>query len=86
MQAVIRVFLDEHTDISYEEFKAAFPDSLHTGGFSRLSTEVSDPSRYFDPITLKDGKVIVCSNQWGVGNIDAFIDRARDHGIEVEKC
>ncbi len=86
VQAVIRVFLDEHTDISYEEFKAAFPDSLHTGGFSRLSTEVSDPSRYFDPITLKDGKVIVCSNQWGVGNIDAFIDRARDHGIEVEKC
>lgn len=86
VQAVIRAFLDEHTDVSYEEFKVAFPDSLHTGGFSRLSTEVSDPSRYFDPVTLNDGKVIVYSNQWGVGNIDAFIDRAHDHGIEVEKC
>lgn len=86
VQAVIKAFLDEHTDVSYEEFKVAFPDSLHTGGFSKLSTEVHNPSRYFDPITLKDGKVIVCSNQWGVGNIDAFIDRARDHGIDVEKC
>lgn len=70
------------------QLKADFPDSLHTGGFSRLASEIllEQTNRYFPPVTLADGTTIVCSNQWGTGNIEAFIEQATRLGFRIEKC
>ena len=84
--AVLREYFKRNPTLM--QLKRDFPDSLHAGGFSRLAQNVTqDPiPRYFDPVTLSDGNIVVCSNQWGVGNIGPFLSCAEGLGFKIERC
>lgn len=84
--AVLRMYFSEPRTL--EQLKRDFPDSLHTGGFSRLASDIAPEQtcRYFSPIQLSDGNRVVCSNQWGAGNIESFLDRAHELGFVIERC
>ena len=84
--AVVRAYLDANPRTTLVGFKRAFPDHLHSGGFSKLRNRVRDLARYFPGMRLADGKVIYVSNQWGVDNIEAFIECARGLHFDIEKC
>ena len=39
--------------------------------------------RYFkDALTCADGEILIC-NQWGIGNIQGMIDKAKELGMKV---
>ena len=37
-----------------------------------------------DILTLEDGTEVAVSSQWGIGNIDAFIKKAKEIGFQIE--
>ena len=86
VDAVLRKYFGEARTL--EQLSRDFPATLHTGGFSRLAAEITPEQscRYFAPIQLADGNRVVCSNQWGAGNIEPFLDRARELGFVIERC
>lgn len=53
---------------------------------NKLESSPDTERRYFinDPLTAADEAVFYVSNQWGVGNIDGFIDKARELGKEID--
>ena len=88
VEAVVRKYLERNPNVTWEEFKEAFPSKLHAGGFAHV---VSDETRaradrYFAPVRLADGTVFVYSNQWGIKNIEPFVEHARVLGYNLEKC
>lgn len=84
--AVVAAYLARNPEVTWETFRRDFPDTLHTGGFSRLAAGIRDANRYFSPVRLADGNEIVYSNQWGVGNIEGFLAVARELGFEITSC
>ena len=66
--------------------------------FSELSFEGSQEKYYLmandivngrfvkvkDPIICKDGKIVLCSNQWGKTKVKALLDKVSIYGITVE--
>ncbi|OPH34588.1 hypothetical protein B5J94_11160 [Moraxella lacunata] len=55
--------------------------------YSDLENNSKFAERYFkdDVITLNNASKIIVCNQWGVGNIDRFIDCATKLGYKIEK-
>jgi len=93
VQAVIIQFvLDKNP--SFEDVKSQFPSSMHgslevvineTQHQSRLRDSNDTKRRYFkEPISLPDGEVIYVTDQWGSGNINSFITKARNLGYAIE--
>lgn len=92
---VVKKFIVKNTDITYSELEKAFPKYCQgsAGVFSTLDeaskifSNTNQKRHFLKPdeiIELGDTKVAV-SNQWGVGNIDNFIRKAREHGFEIVK-
>ncbi len=78
--AVVRKYVDSHPDITYEQLRERFPDSLSRsplhGVFrpyeeiiGKLQTQPDLKKRFFlepeDLITLSDGTKLTVYNQWG---------------------
>ena len=91
--AVVKKYVSEHPNISYNELANIFKPELHKAkngrGVIALQNEVSDKDkgiganshrRYFvnDEIVLKDGSIVLVTTEWGSGNIDPFLDYARN--------
>ena len=94
VHAVVKAFLQDKPKTTFEDLKIAFPDSCQGSwgviALQEKGQEVFDRSghyRYFidesDELTTGDQKRIVGCNEWGVGNIGRFIERAQDLGFQI---
>jgi hypothetical protein len=94
---VVRKYVAQHPEARYEDVRQTFPDGLQKteSQFStdgrcviRRRKDVTDQKRYHmkkeDQIEVM-GEAVVVSREWNVLNIQAFIDRARQLGFEIEK-
>jgi hypothetical protein len=91
---VIRRHCLGNPSISYGELETAFPQSLQGSGgvFARAEDankilSETGRKRHFlnedELIRISDATIVV-SSQWGAGNIDKFVERARANGYEIE--
>jgi len=91
--AVVKKYVSEHPNISYNElaniFKPELRKTKNGRGVIALQDKISDKDkgiganshkRYFvnDEIMLKDGSIVLVTTEWGSGNIDPFLDYARN--------
>ena len=94
VHAVIQQYVEDNPTISYNELLQAFPNNLQgsQGVFKTLSKAeqiYQDSGRkrhYLKPaevIILGDGEKIATSTQWGIGNINGFIEKAVDIGYKI---
>ena len=91
---VVKKFCHEHLEITFEDLKGVFNRDEIKCGFGGVvvredmrHVDSHGRKRYFDNdddiIELKDNtRVCVCSN-WGKGNIEAFIKRAKELGFAI---
>ena len=89
-QLVFTVVKDwaEKNNPSLDEIQAAFPDEVQgSKGFIVKESEVKDAKRFNmeEPLSIKNGLHVVVSNQWGVENIEPFLDLVKGLGYNVEK-
>ena len=90
--AVVKRYVGDHPDLTFAELERSFPKKLQgsLGVVATVATaeeiEARDRARHFlkaaQRIRLTDATVAVCS-QWGKGNIDGFINRARELGYTI---
>ena len=90
--AVVKKYVEEHPDVNSTTLGNVFDASLQGSlGVVRTLSDVensySDYERRFycgdnEVIDIEPEKCVVCS-QWGKFNIDAFVKRAEQLGIEV---
>ena len=73
------------------ELQKVFPNSLMKKNKTmydlvrknNISPNDKEYSRYFhEPMQCIDGEVLICS-QWGIGNIQGMIDKAKKLGMKV---
>ena len=94
VHAVIQQYVEDNPTISYNELLQVFPNNLQgsQGVFKTLSKAeqiYQDSGRkrhYLKPaevIILGDGEKIATSTQWGIGNINGFIEKAVDIGYKI---
>jgi hypothetical protein len=78
----------EKNNPSYQELKNAFPDEVQgSNGCIEKETEVKDHKRFNlrEPLKIKNGVLVVISNQWGSNIID-FIAAAEKLGYQISKA
>ena len=89
--AVIKDYVENHPGISFEELLIAFPPDKKFHATYAIIAKVEEIKekarvRYFmkdiDRITLSDASVVVC-NQWGIGNIGAFLEVCKKLDIKI---
>lgn len=96
VHAVIQKFVDDNSAVTYSKLLDAFPNHLQgsQGVFRTLSKaeqiyqDTGRKRHYIKPsevIILGDGEKIATSTQWGSGNINGFIDKARELGFEINR-
>ncbi|MEP2980687.1 MAG: hypothetical protein ABJO86_14440 [Lentilitoribacter sp.] len=92
---VVKKFVAKNPDITYPALEKAFPKHCQgsKGVFSTLDeanqifSNTNQKRHFLKPdeiIQLEDTKIAV-SNQWGIGNIDNFIHKAKEHGFKILK-
>ena len=91
--AVVKKYIEEHKDITYDGLLAVFGDK-NQGSFGvvrRSDSEIvgKNPIRYFckndnDILTVADGKIVIC-NQWSKTTITNIFEIAIQLGYSVEK-
>ncbi len=87
--AVIKDYVEKNPKITFSQLKAVFPDTLQ--GRETFTTESfaknkRDRRNFIEPeelITLTD-ETIAVSTQWGVGNINKFLDHCKQMKIEIK--
>lgn len=86
---VIKKHVEMNKDISYSSLERDFPKKLQgsCGVFNKWET-VNEKGRHFflqpeELIKLSDGSTIAVCNQWGIGNIENFIDAAKKLGHKI---
>lgn len=90
--AIVQQYVNEHPDITYNELKKVFDDSLQ-GSLGVVESLInaqlycSDYEKRFfvktdELIKLVDKSVCVCT-QWGIGNINKFVCYAKKLGYEI---
>lgn len=87
--AVIKDSVENNPTITYSQLKSKFPDSLQ--GRETFTTETDAKSKrdrrnFIEPdelITLAD-ETIAVSTQWGLANINPFIDHCRKMNIDIK--
>lgn len=91
---VIRKHSLDHPSLCFGELEDAFPQSLQGSGGVFARSEDADKilaesgrKRHFlnaDELIKISDAIIAVSSQWGAGNIDKFVERARINGYEIE--
>lgn len=87
--AVIKEYVEKNPAITYSQLKVKFPDSLQ--GKETFTTESEakkkrDVRNFIKPdelVTLSD-ETIAVSTQWGIGNINPFIDHCKSINIDIK--
>lgn len=94
--AVITRHIKEHPKLTFESLRQDFPDQLHSHFSVVVLQEKAQEiftntghKRYFiaenEILDTSDGKKIAVCTQWGIGNINNFIEQARNLGYQIEK-
>lgn len=92
---VIKDYIAKHPGITFDDLQRVFPDSLRTQTTKKVKNhvvaleedvDVEDRyARYFkEALLCADGNVVV-SSQWGIGNINNFIERAKELGYSINE-
>jgi hypothetical protein len=95
VNAVIKKVVEDNPEITFSELKQKFPDkvqgSMGVFDLKENAEEIYERTNkirhYIKPnevIQLAGNVLISTSTQWGVGNIDAFIEQAKKLGYNVE--
>jgi uncharacterized protein YlzI (FlbEa/FlbD family) len=91
--AIVNNFIEKHPDLSYKELENIFSKELQgsVGVLDKYEDIVDrykniNHKRHFlnDIIKLENGEKIVVSTEGGTGNIDKFINKAKDLGYNIE--
>lgn len=96
VQAVVSAYLVKFPTSNFEQLSAAFPKALqgslgvfNTFEYHQKKLETDPIPRHFgnaqDVLILVDQTPIVVCSQWGVGNIERFIERAKELGFNISK-
>jgi len=87
---VVKDYVKCNPDISFNDLAKIFPPELRSvyGVFARVEEiEEKHQVRYFmkdeDIVALSDSKIAVC-NQWGIGNIDPFLECCKALELEIK--
>ena len=93
--AVIKSWINENKPSNYDALISAFPQEIHSG---RLFVKIEEANetyrrqgilRHFlndnEIIKFENGTSYAISNQWGKGNIELLIRRARELGFQIEE-
>lgn len=86
---VVKQYIKDNPDITYQQLEEAFPKSLQGSyGVFKTKDRADNPKRFFleskDILNTSDEEISVC-NQWGKGNIENFVDKARELGYQIEE-
>ncbi len=93
---VVQQYVEDHPEISYPELKKVFPDKLQgtrLGVFdsSDSAAEIFQKSghkRHFirpeELLSLADTSTVAVCSQWGIDNISAFVEKARELGYQID--
>jgi len=89
---IMTQYLKAHPELTFQQIKETFPDSLLGEGISHRGLIVSDDtpldsySRYYTPehFSSSDGVSFRVFKQWTVSNIDNIIDFARNQGMNID--
>ncbi|MVN20861.1 PDDEXK family nuclease [Mucilaginibacter arboris] len=88
--AVIKDYVEQNPMISFSQLKAKFPDKLQSRETFTTEKEAKskiDRRNFMEPdelITLSD-ETIAVSTQWGIKNIDNFINNCKQMNITIVK-
>lgn len=89
--AVITDYVRQHPELTYNQLKTVFPDSLQ--GTETFTTEkIANSKKDKRNFTKEDelinvvDEVVSVSTQWGKFNIGRFLDKCKSLGIEVSEC
>ncbi len=94
--AIIKKYIEDHENVTYSELKTIFPKNIQ-GSYGVISTledaekiySRTKKKRHFikpgEIINLDDNTKIAVSTQWGKGNIDNIIKKAKELNYAVEK-
>lgn len=90
--AVVKAYVQDNPSITYTQLKTIFYDKIQgsTGVVATIEEAKSKrrdyAKRYYvkEPIFLDQKQILVCT-QWGIGNIDNFINKAMNLGYFIEK-
>ena len=97
VQAVVKRYVEAHPGITFAQLVQDFPRIIqgtgHDGGVIKTADQANEIytrtgyRRHFmkpeDLIELANETVAV-SNQWGIGNIQGFLDKARDLNFKIQ--
>lgn len=93
--AVVLYWIDKNKPDNFENLLIAFPQETRKSGLFEDYTTAKDIYdkqkiyRHFlgedELIKFADGSVYAISNQWGKGNLEKFINRARELGHEIDE-
>ena len=93
--AVISSWINENHPIEINQIIQVFPQEIHSGGLFVKYEEANRTyqrqgiQRHFlnenETIKLPNGEVYAISNQWGKGNIEKLIIKAREIGYKIEE-
>lgn len=87
--AVIKDYVEKNPKITFSQLKAVFPDTLQgreTFTTESIAKNKRDRRNFIEPeelITLTD-ETIAVSTQWGVGNINKFLDHCKQMKIDIK--
>ena len=92
--AVVKKFVSKNPDLKYPELEKEFPKNCQGSAGVIATLEEANKivsktghKRHFlkpDEVIALAGEEVVVSNQWGVGNIDQFIQVAKGLGFLIE--
>ncbi|WP_107666385.1 hypothetical protein [Cyanothece sp. BG0011] len=94
--AVVKDYVENHPNIQYSELKTAFPDYLQGSKYGVFLTleeakkiqEEKGKKRHFikneEVINLANNLKIAVCTEWGIGNINSFIQKAQSLGFKIQ--
>ncbi|EKT3967514.1 hypothetical protein NTJ12_002609 [Flavobacterium psychrophilum] len=93
---VVKQFVEENRHLTFEEIQEKFPSSLqgstgilNTLDFVNQKYNGSKKKRHFidknDILTSADGIEFLVSTEWGIGNINKFVELARSQNFDIQE-
>jgi hypothetical protein len=93
---VVKQFIKENQHLTFEEIKEKFPSNLqgstgvlNTLAFVNQKYNGSKKKRHFidknDILTSADGIEFLVSTEWGIGNINKFVELARSENFDIQE-
>ncbi len=93
---VVKQFIEENQHLTFEEILEKFPSNLqgstgvlNTLDFVNQKYNGSKKKRHFidknDILTSADGIEFLVSTEWGIGNINKFVELARSENFDIQE-